>query len=203
MAYNSFLKYTPIGKKTALRYNMYVMEYSQPHALSGSAQQSKLYKHWYPKSYSPGDITVVGRVRDQTDYDNLAVFIRGFHQSLMSAAGRSNAANGNQIPLMRLYIDGEGVNIDGVIKSFKAGAQRFNVAPQFTFDFTVIKDSHSKNSDMVPGYALRQMWTGSFVDEGPINNQSDALGALDKSFNPIQDALSSIGINLPSISRLF
>lgn len=172
MAYNSYLSYTPIGKTTTLRFNMYVMEYSQPHALSGAAQQSKLFKHFYPKSYTPGDITVIGRVVSQDDYNNLAVFIRGFHLNLMNAGGSSNASNGEQIPLMHLYIDGEGINIDGLILSFEAGAKRFNVAPQFTFDFTVIKDAHSKNSDMIPGYALRQMWTGNFVDEGSINNDS-------------------------------
>lgn len=191
MAYNSFLSYTPYNKKTALRFNMYVMEYSQPHVLSGTNQQSKLYQHFYPKSYSPGDISVIGRVVSQTDYDNLSVYIRNFHLSLMSAPGSSNAANGEQIPLMTLYIDGEGINVQGIVKTFAAGAKRFNVAPQFTFDFTVIKDAHSANSDMIPGYAVRQMWTGAFVDEGAIQNgtvsspiQTGAPGAVTQSGLP-------------------
>lgn len=168
-SYNSYLKYTPIGK-SALRYNMWVTEYSQPHALSGSSQQSKMYKHFYPKSYSPGDIAIIGRVRDQTDYNNLAIFIRKFHLELMSAPGASNAAGGKQVPLMTLYIQGEGLNVQGLVGSFQAGAKRFNIAPEFRFNFTVIKDAHSKNTDMHPAYSMRQMWTGNFIDEGPVQN---------------------------------
>lgn len=174
MSYNSYLSYVPLGKKKQ-RYNMWVMEYSQPHAVSGSSSQSKMYKHFYPRSYSPGNISVIGRVRDQHDYNNLAIFIRKFHQNLMAAPGASNLSNGRQIPLMTLFIADEGINVQGIVGSFEAGAKRFNVAPEYRFDFTVIKDAHSKNTDMRAAYAMRRMWTGTFIDEGPINNNTENL----------------------------
>lgn len=174
-SYNSFLKYTNIQGKT-LTYNMWVMEYSQTHALAGTSAQSKMFKHYYPKSYSPGNVSVIGRVRTQSDYNNLGTYIRNFHITLMNSSGRSNAGS-KQLPLMMLFINGEGLNIQGIPASFQAGAKRFNVAPEFRFDFMVIKDAHSKNADMRPGYAMRQMWTGDFIDEGAIDTGNVVDGA--------------------------
>lgn len=170
-SYNAFLRYTTPKGKT-LQYNMWVMEYSQPHQVSGNSSQARMYKHFYPKSYSPGDIAVTGRVRTQLDYNNLARYIRGHHEAMMAVPGGSNLSSGSILPLIKLFITAEGINVDGFVKSFQAGAKRFNVAPEFQFSFTVIKDAHSKNTDMRAGYAVRQLWTGSFINEGSINFQS-------------------------------
>lgn len=67
---------------------------------------------------------------------------------------------------MRFAIPSEGFYTEGLIKSFQAGAKRFAVAPEFQLNFTVIKDSHSKNADMVAGSTLRAFWTGDFIDQG-------------------------------------
>lgn len=165
--FNAYLKFTPRNGKTET-YNMWVMSYTQPHQLGGSPSQSKWYQHFYPRSYSPGAISVRGRVPYQTDYDNMARFIRTHHELMVGSAGLSNlGTQSSQIPLMSMGILGEGLYVEGLIGSFQAGAKRWNIAPEFTFDFMVIKDAHSKNTDMVGAYAVRSMWSGSWIDEGP------------------------------------
>lgn len=168
--FNSYLQYTDDQTGIKQTYRMWTMEYTQPHTLAGADSQSKMYKHFYPRSYSPGEIAVTGRVPLQKDYDNLGEFVRKHHLVLMRSSGLSNVGIGAQLPLMRLAIPNEGIYVEGILKSFQAGAKRFAVAPQFTFNFTVVKDSHSKNANMNAGYALRNFWTGTFIDQGATIN---------------------------------
>lgn len=173
--YTAYLRYRNLeGNLT--HFNLWVMEYSQPHHLAGSDAQSKLYKHFYPRSYAPGNITVKGRVPDQEVYDNLAKYIRSHHELLMDprVSGASNLNSGTQLPLFSFGVPSEGIAVQGFIVNFEAGAKRWNVAPEFTFDFTVIKDLHSTNSDITPGFAKRRIWSGQWIEKGDtISTVSD------------------------------
>lgn len=170
--FNAYLQYIDDQSGNPQTYRMWVMEYSQPHILSGSDSQAKLYKHFYPRSYSPGDVAVQGRVPTQQDYNNLAEFIRKHHLVLMRSPGQSNISGTSQLRLMRFCIPTENFYVEGIIKTFRAGAKRFAVAPEFQLNFTVVKDAHSKNADMVPSGALRAFWTGAFIDQGQTIDQT-------------------------------
>lgn len=186
MAYNAAIKYVDTkGKLRGL--GLWVMEYSQEHSLGGSSSQSRWFKHFYPRSYSPGAITVTGRVRTQQRYDQVSEFIRDHQQVMIQRAGYSNSGTKNQLPLMRLSIPFENLYVEGWVNSFAAGAKRFNPAPEFTLDFVVVKDNHSMNSEMRPASVLRSWWNGSIIDVGEIHNEADIDLQEGTIYNPYID----------------
>ena len=170
--YNAYLQYRLANGRST--YRMWVMDIQQTHNLAGMSAQSKMFQHFYPKSYSPGAIDVTGRVRTQEDYDSLADYIRKHQLLLVSGGGFSNTGpSEGQIPLIRMGIPSEALIVEGWIDSFQAGARRFNPAPEFKFSFYVVKDAHSANSDMIPAYAMRKWWSGEDIGLNPIQNRAD------------------------------
>jgi hypothetical protein len=159
--YNAHLKYLDNSRKSHIFY-LYVMEYDQPFELAGSEEQSLRYQHFYAKSYAPGDMNVMGRAPHQTQYNSLAEYIREFHWRIINASPASNA-KGDFIPMLNLVIPVEGISVHGIIKSFTAGAKRFNVAPPFSFDFMVMKNDYQSTVNFQPSYTLRATWTGGLV----------------------------------------
>jgi hypothetical protein len=158
--YNASMQYRD-AKKKKHRFEFYLMSYTQPFQLAGSHSQSRRFQHFYAKSYAPGDMSITGRSVHQTQYNNLAEYIREFHNRMLNATPASNA-KGDFIPLIHLEVPVEGINVHGLIKSFKAGARRFNVAPQFTFDFTVIRTPMDK-TDWAASSAIHDTWSGHLV----------------------------------------
>jgi hypothetical protein len=192
--FNAYLDFTsPKGRQI---YRLWIDEYIQVHTLAGTSSQSKLFSHFYPRSYSPGAISFKGKVPSQTDYNNLATYIRNHHELLMRSPGMSNLGT-TQLPLMSMKIPSEGVTVVGVIERFTAGAKRFAVAPPFEFDFTVINDAHSKNTNIHPGFSKRAMWTGDFIDEGKSTPAAKTVS------QPVKSSLNDIGkqilVDLPHL----
>lgn len=175
--FNAGLIYTPPHRPTQ-NYNMWVTEYSQPHDLAGSSSQSKLFQHFYPRSYSPGSLTIQGHVPLQEDYNNLGKFIRKHHMILMGLSGRSNVG-ATQLPLMKFVLPSEGIYVEGYVKTFEDGAKRFAVAPEYTLEFIVVKDAHSKNLDIRSSYAIRSMWLGQYIDQGAPSKVSTTTSESD------------------------
>jgi hypothetical protein len=164
--YNAYLRYRDLSGKIHI-HKFWVMSYTQPFQLSGEEAQSKRFRHFYAKNYMPGDMTVVGRTPHQEGYNALAEFIRAHHMVLMNDPGANNKNKKDFIRLMMLAIPNEGVQFSGIIKSFSAGAKRFNVAPEYTFDMMVI---HNHNSlSFIPSYAIRRAWIGNLVPSDTRN----------------------------------
>jgi hypothetical protein len=166
-AWNASLSYVQPGATNAKNrirvYRFWLMEIEQPHQLSGKNTQSKLYTHFYAKSYSPGQVEVQGRVRTQAEYDLLAVIIRTHQKLMVSQSGRSNATGTDAISLMTLGIKDENLYYAGWIPTFQGGAKRFNPAPPFTFRFEVIHDKHSTANKIIPSAAKRNVFSGAFL----------------------------------------
>lgn len=171
--YNVAIKYK--GSNGKYRgFGLWVMEYEQSHTLAGDEAQSKWFKHFYPRSYSPGAMTIRGRVPTQHRYDQLAKFIREHQEFMIRTPGASNIKDRVQLPLMKLSFPSENIYVDGWINSFAAGAKRFNTAPEFSFDFMVVRDNHSSTMDLRPAYAIRSWFTGAVIEQGTIDNQATA-----------------------------
>lgn len=170
---NAELSYVTPDRVRVFRFWLY--EFEQGHSLNGSTQQSKLYQHFYAKSYAPSPVSITGRVKDQSQYDLLAQYIRDHQVLLVNAVGRDNSGTGNfaSIPLMRLHISGENLYCSGWIAAFEGGAKRFNVAPQVQMDFEVVNDLHSTNADIIPSFAIRSTFTGSFL-KGAVSDSDFA-----------------------------
>lgn len=171
--YNASLRYK--GTNGKMRgFGVWVMEYEQGHTLAGEEAQSRWYKHFYPKSYSPGVMTIKGRVPTQHRYDQLATFIRDHQEALIRAPGASNIAGQSQLPLLKFSLPSENIYVDGWVNTFEAGAKRFNTAPEYTLDFVVIRDNHSATLDLRPAYTVRAWFTGATVEQGTIDNKVTA-----------------------------
>jgi len=168
MKYNARIAYTKENGLIA-KFYLWVNEYSQAHAVGGSNAQSKMFQHFYPKNYSPGTVSVIGRVRDLHTYERLGEFIRAHQITILQGPPRvANIGSiDNQIPLMSLSIPDENYYIEGWIQPFIAGTKRFNVAPEFRFEFFVVKDQHSSNELVRPLYTVHRLWNGDFIDNQP------------------------------------
>lgn len=183
--FNAYLQFQDITGNTNT-FAMWVMQYTQAHQLAGQEYQSKLFKHFYPRSYSPGDMMVTGRVPYQNDYDNLAEFIRSHQITMMGQPGLSNIADGNSsstLSLMILGIPSEGIEVSGIVKQFQAGAKRFNVAPEFQFNFFIVQDRHSTLTE-VPLETLSRVWSGDYVAL-PSNNNNLSNPVINNPLPPI------------------
>jgi len=166
-AWNASLSYSQPGKgkigNTLRIFRFWLMEIEQTHTLSGKVSQSKLYSHFYAKSYAPGRVAIQGRVRTQEQYDALASFIRAHQKLMVDQPGRSNSASTDALSLMTLGIKDENLYYAGWIPTFQGGAKRFNPAPPFNFDFEVIHDKHSTANKIIPSAAKRNVWSGAFL----------------------------------------
>jgi len=144
---NAYIQYWDSDAALYHRRYLWVMEIEQAHELAGSTAQSKLFQHFYSKSYTPGAMKVGGRVPTQDHYDMLTQFYRAWQMIIMASAGGSNLLDPSHpeytLPLMRLVIPSEDISYDGLIMGFVGGRKRFNIAPPFTFNFEVIQDNHS------------------------------------------------------------
>lgn len=156
MAKNAFLSYTDDTGTHVFPIN--VMSYEQPLALSGSTAQSRLSRQFYPKTFSPSDITVKGRCDSQKDYQRLALFVRKHHLALVSTPNdvmftRLDVNSTGYRRLMRLFIRGEDFDVRGwVAKNTISKRGVFEPAPEFNLAFTPVFDSRSK--EVLISYAL-------------------------------------------------
>lgn len=149
MAHNGQLDYSADGSNHSLSF--YIEQTSQPFALSGTSAQTRLHKQFFPKGYSPGNMTVTARATSQDEYQTFAKFVRDHHVTMVNTPGsmaftRVDTTTPGYNRLMRLYVVGEDILYRGWIPSFtitKKGVME--PAPQFTFDFFTVFDSHASN----------------------------------------------------------
>jgi hypothetical protein len=181
------LTYTNAGGTRRI-FRFYIETIEQSQNLAGSSQQAKMYQHFYARSYAPAPVHVTGRVRDQPMYDDLGEFIRAHQKLLITTAGRNNVFDNERLPMMRLNIPSENLAYNGWVNAFEGGAKRFNVAPQFDFDFEVISDKHSTNNKITPSAALRSTWSGAFLS-GAV---ADTTPAVTHNLTPAQKHTAAI-----------
>jgi hypothetical protein len=130
---------------------LWVMEISQGHELSGSAYQSRTKRHFYPRSYAPGDIVVKGRCSSQEQLQTLSLFIRMHQRAIMAMPrnqrfARINTSSPGYQRLLRLSIPSERLLVRGWVSNFsiiKKGV--FDPAPEYTFNFFVVFDNTAQN----------------------------------------------------------
>jgi hypothetical protein len=120
---------------------LWVEDISIDFTMGGSYGQSRYRRQFFPKAFNQPVMKVKGRAPNQYQYNLLASFMREAHtESLTSSsdgtikfvlkgAGRENVKNQSNIkgghkPLI----------FEGYLKSIDAGAQKFNYAPEYSFD---------------------------------------------------------------------
>jgi hypothetical protein len=149
-AHNATLIYRLKGGRVQ-QFNLWVMRLEQPHMLTGATYQSRTKRHFYPRSYAPGDITVGGRLPHEESLQNLSLYIRKHQRAVLNVPNAERFARVNpKAPgfqrLMRLSIPSENILVRGWIPDFsitKKGV--FNVAPEFSFNFFVVFDNTARD----------------------------------------------------------
>lgn len=130
-------------------YDLWVTTITQPYSLIGTEQQSRLTKHFYPHGFNLGALTVTGVCQSQEDLQALARFVRTHQQALINQPpDELFIPHQNGISrLLSLAIPTEGIaNLGGFIGEFQLSKKGvFDPAPQYTFDFVVILDPHTRD----------------------------------------------------------
>ena len=185
---NGFLSYLPVNSNQVLSQPLWVTKIGQDNQLQGVTHQSPTTRHFYPRSYAPGVISITAQAASQVEYQTIAVFIRA-HQEMMITGGivqiytSASQVSGYQ-HLLQLIIPEEGMYLQGWINQFaliKKGV--FDPAPIFQFGYNIARDYHSTNVEI--SHALRQWFTASNTDitttttnETSTPNPNPATGAL-------------------------
>lgn len=158
---NAVLRYYNEDDQLELMY-LWVMSIEQGYGMAGTSASAKYYSHWYPLNFNMGPLVVTGRVPYQVDYNNLSEYIRRHQRLMASEAGYTNIKGDTEhaLNLLRFELKSEGVFVDGFIKSFNARQKRFDVAPEFTFEFEVIKDGFQDIAvkDSMISHAISDAW---------------------------------------------
>lgn len=144
--------------KKLFKQDLWITRISQPNQLSGQSYQSRFTKHFYPRYYSPGNLSVECITNSQQNYQEVATFIRGHHKFMAnlptSTYAQSFQANISPF-LMTLSIPNEGILLQGIVPSFNLNKKGvFDPAPAFNFDFIILYDS-SRSSDAYVSSAVK------------------------------------------------
>jgi len=149
MARNAHFSYTADGANHSI--DLYIEEMSQSFDLSGTTAQTRLHRQFFPRGYSPGNLSMTARATSQDEYQTFARFVRDHQVTMVNTPGHmaftslDTNSPGYQ-RLLRLYIDAEGILYRGWIPSFTMRKEGVMApAPSFTVDFFVVFDSHATN----------------------------------------------------------
>lgn len=148
-ATNAYLEYEADG--TVYHHALIIESLTQPLSVTGSTSQGRLSRQFYPRAHSPGDIQVTGRCLSQTEYQQLALYIRQHQRTLINTPGTImfNRTDTNSVGyrrLMKLWVYREGILVRGFIPRFTISKRGvFDPAPQYNFNFTVVFDPYAEN----------------------------------------------------------
>lgn len=142
--------------------DFWVDEIEANFAMTGSTAQSRNVRQFMPHNVVQPVITVKGRAPNSYQYNRMASFVRSSHHNALDLSDQLREAvvpSGRKVKVetVRLLIrngefpqiwNGNGPNrhvkgvhvpwqLEGYIKSMKAGGERFNQAPEFSFEFFV------------------------------------------------------------------
>jgi hypothetical protein len=164
------------------RLKMWVYEIAIDFGMSGTSSQSRYRRQFFPRSFNQTNVSVIGQMPNQKEYNKLAAFVRESHSTALNsnhsaiyqtdASGNQSSAAAPSPQLLKLIINPYGPKgssldktlpneagsakkfketkgpknikgthnrmvFDGYIKNIASGAEKFNFAPEFRFDFVV------------------------------------------------------------------
>lgn len=151
---------------------MWIWEVEASFRLNGETVQSNQKQQFFPRNMVQPTITLRGTVPNNYQYNRLALFVRDSHYFALNAnyiarmealAGKnlsvSHSVSGTANPLTSLEIrrgtaptgrnvkgPNGGMQLQGLIKSFKAGATRHEYAKDFEMEFVIA--ASTKNGEV-------------------------------------------------------
>jgi len=213
----------------------YVEEISVDFAMSGSTAQSRKLRQFFPHSIVQPSVRVTGIAPNSYEYNRLAAFVRLSHRyTLMGRSLRTMHvpfrnvldANGETyaIPTIQFALSNatnivtvsQGRNVkgrhkpwrlEGYVKSMKAGAERFQQAPAFQFDFVVAESLQGPNLGIWNDHAVLGSQIASWAqifrkrgENGFIRNPNlDISGIVDDVIDGVEGIIDDIGDNIDDL----
>lgn len=122
---------------------VWVEEMGADFSLTGVTAQSRTYRQFYPRSFNQPHFSITGRASNDKRLNELSEFVR---ESQVAALHYAQAPLSLQMPYRGLrdvpadHIDYKrhaGWALDGYVPKVRSGAERFNPAPEFSFDFII------------------------------------------------------------------
>jgi hypothetical protein len=160
---NGRISYSNAGNKYV--HNLWVNVVSQSLGLSGQSAQSRLRKVFYPRANQVGNLKIEGQCQSQTDYQELALFIKKHQRILLSAPytdlyTRQSTKNEGPNRLIRLEVPSEGIYARGFIESFSISKKGFfEPAPNYEFELVIVFDRTHENYAI--SHELQKYFKGS------------------------------------------
>lgn len=168
--HNALISYYPIianTNNTSETKYLWITKIAQTNELSGPTYNSKNTRHFYPRSYGPGDYQITGVAQSQEDYQLISRFIRKHQEQMVSGVKQiyvDQATIGSYKYLMNLIIPSENIFVQGWINSFTINKKGvFDPAPEYTFPFTIGWDSHSTNIDS--SFSIEKWYSPNRTDQ--------------------------------------
>lgn len=162
-----YQKILPNGVIITPSISLWITHLQQDNQLVGPTAQSRNTRHFYPRSYGPGDLIIQGIAPDQHSYQELAAFIRG-HQEYLLTNLKPTISSGNDKyiskyqGLLNLNIPSEQIYYFGWVGTFmlqKRGV--FEPAPKWDFNFIIARDENSEN--VAISHAIKKQFTGGDI----------------------------------------
>jgi hypothetical protein len=197
MARNGQLSYTADGITQS--FNVYIETFTQPLQLSGSTQQTRLSRQFYPRAFSPGNGQIGARATSQDELQRFSKFVRDHHITMINtpssmAFTRGDSESPGYQRLMRLYVVGEDILWRGWIPNFTINKRGvMEPAPQFNFEFYVVFDEHA--TDIYASRQITKLWwqqqaqtpvqvSGGKVEKAPTDDPTlDIINIIDPSIS--------------------
>jgi hypothetical protein len=173
----------------------YVDDFEANFEVTGSTAQSKKTRQFYPHNMAQPSVTVTGVAPSNHFYNELASFVRAAQyysvsgrelrmaglttQDYRTMTGPSGkpiyrptmqfnlyARNQKSAPHNKLHLSWK---LEGYVKNIRAGGEKANVAPTFTFEFIIAEvsghEKHLFDDDLVRGRAILS-WMDVFKSAG-------------------------------------
>jgi len=141
------------NSKKLFSQDLWIEKLTQDNGIEGQSYQSRFTRHFYPRYYSPGNLSVSCITNSQEKYQEMAMFIRSHHKFManLPTSTYANAFDNGMSPfLMTLSIPNEGILMQGIVDSFNLNKKGvFDPAPKFNLNFIILYDSStSKNASL-------------------------------------------------------
>lgn len=161
--------------QTNEKLDFWIEEIEANFGMTGQKAQSRNVREFMPHNVNQPSITVTGRTTNSFQYQRIASFVRVSHYNSLNmgnlgeevrtvVVGEGEEQTRIKAQTVRLYVRAQpqgfpepwsgrhskGAHsawmLEGYIKNFKAGAERFEVAPQFTFEFMVASSATTETA---------------------------------------------------------
>ena len=215
--------------------NLWVEDASIDFSIFGRTGQSRWKREFYPHSFNQPVLKLSGYMPNQREYNKLAAFVReshaealNFHRDDINVSEKSRASKPFPTVTLRMrpFSDQKanprnqkckrkGMQLEGYIKSIRAGAVKFEFAPAFEIEYVIAQsdgnvgiygDTLIAGSQIVDWMTLfndEQFGAKSGTQMRAAINAADRKAEQDKLVAIVKESVKELSQNASDISNIF